>query len=135
MGDSNEVSSKIVFCVFLLVMCMRIMCSRGSSGPALKGLHVIDAVWRERYSPAAGAYKDPRFIYTLHGVHTPTSIKENGEGMPPSVSIQTPWIIGNEYHCFFDILSTPLYLHATKIKKGGEKRRTNLICLSYHTPK
>lgn len=44
-----------------------------------------------------------------------------GKGMPPSVSIQTPWIIGNEYHCFFDILSTPLYLSATKIKKGGER--------------
>ena len=84
MGDSNEVSSKIVFylCVFffLLVMCMRIMWMRGSSGPALKGLPVIDAVWRERDSPAVGAYKDPRFIHTWHGVHTPTSIKKNGEG-------------------------------------------------------
>lgn len=37
---------------------------RGSSGPALKGLPVIDAVWRERDSPAVGAYKDPRFIHT-----------------------------------------------------------------------
>lgn len=68
MGDSNEVSSKIVFYLcfffFLLVMCMRTMCMRGSSGPALKGLPVIDAVWRERDSPAAGAYKDPRFIHT-----------------------------------------------------------------------
>ena len=50
MGDSNEVSSKVVFYLFLLVTCMRIMCMRGSSGFALKGLPVIDAVWRERFS-------------------------------------------------------------------------------------
>ena len=75
-------------------------------------------------------------VYTHDMVCThPPALKKMGKGMSPSVSVQTPWIIGNEYHCFLDILSTPFCLHATKIKKGGEKRRTNLICLSYHTAK